>query len=125
MQQLVPIPRALRYEMSSPLFYRRVGDSDWTSGRTVNISRTGVLFTGLQPKLVPEAGVEFVLMLQGLGRPGQSRVECRGTVVRVVRTATEGACAMAATIEGCEFLGLEPETKPGTGDAGPGGIVGN
>ncbi len=125
MQQSVTMPRASRYEMSTPLLYRRIGDDDWSTGRTVNISRTGVLFTGLPAHLQAATEVEFVLMLQALGQPGPSRVQCRGMVVRVVRTATEGACAMAATIEGYEFLGREPETEPGTGDAGSGGIVGN
>jgi hypothetical protein len=125
MQQPVTIRRASRYEMSAPLLYRRVGEGDWSTGQTVNISRTGMLFMGLPALLQAATEVEFVLMLQTLGRPGPSRVQCRGMVVRVVRTATEGACAMAATIEGYEFLGIEPEMEPGTGDAGPGGMVRN
>jgi hypothetical protein len=125
MQQQVTIPRASRYEISTPLLYRRVGDSDWSSGRTVNVSRTGVLFTGLPARIQAATEVEFVLMLQTLGRPGQSRVQCRGMVVRVVRTATEGACAMAATIAGYEFLGIEPEPDSGGGKTSSGGVVGN
>jgi hypothetical protein len=98
------------------VMYRRAGDPGWTSGRVVNISRTGVLFTGVPQEFEPATGVEFVLMLTSLGHRGPSRVQCRGRVVRVTRTATEGACAMAATIDGYEFLGIEPEMEPGAGN---------
>jgi hypothetical protein len=125
MQQLADRVRAPRYEMSAPLLYRPDGSGDWMTGRTVNISRTGVLFTGLAPELVPATRVEFVLLLQSLGHPGRSRVQCQGKVVRVTRTATDGACAMAATIDGYEFLGIGPEVEPGAGDVGPGGTVRN
>jgi hypothetical protein len=95
--------------MSSPLLFRRVGDRDWRSGSIVNISRTGVLFTGHLPGLVPATGVEFVLMLQSLGHPGQSRVRCRGKVLRHAGERPGAAGAVAVTIESYEFLGVDPD----------------
>lgn len=123
MQQLVTRPRAKRYEMSAPLMYRRAGDEEWTDGRTVNVSRTGVLFTGPPRVLDAAAEVQFVLMLPILGHPGRSRVQCQGRIVRVTRTAADGACAIVATIDGYEFLGIEPEAEPSVSETRPVGMV--
>ena len=38
--------RAHRYPLELPLRYRSVGDQDWSTGTTANISRSGVLFQG-------------------------------------------------------------------------------
>jgi hypothetical protein len=117
--------RAPRYEMSAALVYRPLGSVDWMAGRTVNVSRTGVLFRGVPPKLAPATAVEFVLMLESPGHPGRCRVQCQGRVVRICRTEADGACAMAATIDGYKFLGIGPDIDPGAGEVGPGGTVRN
>ena len=112
MQQLADSPRAPRYEMSTPLVYRCIGGS-WNEGRTVNVSRTGVLFQAVPPVLPAATRIEFILTLPSLGLPGSSRVQCRGRVVRNCRSPNEGECAIAATIDAYDFLGVAPERTPG------------
>jgi hypothetical protein len=109
MQQIADRPRATRYEMSAPLMYRAVGGSDWLAGRTVNVSRSGVLFRTAQPVLPAATRVEFILMLPSLGLPGSSRVQCQGQIVRYCALPSEGPPAMAATIDAYDFLGIGPE----------------
>ncbi len=109
MQQLADRPRATRYEMSAPLVYRTVGGGDWIAGRTVNVSRTGVLFHGSDPALPAATRIEFVLLLPSLGLPGSPRVQCQGQIVRQCHAPIEGQCAMAATIDAYDFLGVSPQ----------------
>ena len=113
MQQLADRPRATRYQMSAPLVYRCVGGGCWLNGRTVNVSRTGVLFQAVPPVLPATTRIEFILTLPSLGLPGNSRVQCQGRVVRHCHSPTDGECAMAATIDAYDFLGVAPETTSG------------
>ncbi len=108
MQQQGDRIRAARYEMSAPLVYRQIGSGDWLAGRTVNVSRTGVLFHTGAPVLPAATRIEFILMLPSLGLPGNSRVQCEGQIVRHCEASSD-ACAMAATIDAYDFLGVAPE----------------
>ena len=100
--------------MSAPLVYRSVGDGDWLTGRTVNVSRSGVLFQAVPPVLPAATRIEFILMLPSLGLPGSARVQCQGRIVRhCTGAANEGACAMAATIDAYDILGVARETSGG------------
>lgn len=105
MEPLVDRPRATRYPMSAPVLYRRVGAGQWQEGRTVNVSRTGVLFEALAT-LEADTRIEFVLMLPSLGLPAQSRVQCQGRIVRMWAQPPDIGCAMAATIDVYDFLGV-------------------
>ena len=116
MQSIADRPRATRYHMSAPVWFRCVGEQDWQLGQTVNVSRTGVLFTSGSPVLAAATRLEFVLVLPSLGHPGESRVQCEGQVVRQCRTASEGASATAATIDRYEFLGMTPASTAGLVD---------
>jgi hypothetical protein len=108
MQQLADRPRATRYRMSAPLVYRRTGEGYWLAGRTLNVSRSGVLFEAAVPVLPAATRIEFILMLPSLGLPGNSRVQCQGQIVRTCDAPVAGACAMAATIDAYDFLGISP-----------------
>ena len=112
MQQSADRPRAHRYDLSAPVLYRQVGEGDWSTGRTVNVSRTGVLFTECSRVPRAAAELEFFLMLPGLGHPGESRVQCQGRVVRQIGGPSDAAVAVAVTIESYRFLGLAPDTAP-------------
>ncbi len=97
--------RARRYRIHMILRYRPLGEKEWLSGETVNVSRSGVLF--LVPRLL-DAGmpIEFTLRLprEGRGEPGAT-VLCRGRVVRTVRPADgEFFPALAARISGYRML---------------------
>lgn len=112
MQQLADRPRAPRYEMATEVVYRRVGEGNWCEGRTVNVSRTGVLFQSGAPVLPSATRIEFILMLPSLGLPGRSRVRCQGQIVRQC-VGQAGKCAMAASIEAYDILGVAPESVGG------------
>jgi hypothetical protein len=123
MQLLADGPRATRYAMSAPLVYRCVGEGSWLAGRTVNVSRTGVLFQAVPPALPAATRIEFILALPSLGLPGASRVQCQGRIVRHC-APTESECAMAATIDAYDFLGVAPEATSGRVDVGRSGSGG-
>lgn len=91
---------APRYTLAVPVRFRRPGEADWQEGRTVNASRTGVLFATSGQPMPRGTPIELQLAL-----PGASRtvgVVCAGTVVRWETTAGCGV-RMAATIEDYRF----------------------
>ncbi len=56
------IPRAMRYAMTAPIRYRVAGSRDWNAGMTLNISRSGVLFTS-EGEILPGAVIDMWLAL--------------------------------------------------------------
>ncbi len=75
-------PRAERFPIRTPLRYREGGQADWNEGTTVNISRSGVLFSAeknVEPKTVLELRIMFPAEVIG-GVP--ANVVCWGPVVR-------------------------------------------
>ena len=75
-------PRKRRYPVAWPLQYRRVNDSEWRPGRTINMSVSGVLFQAEDP-LVPDEAVEVSIVFQAGGRHiPASLVTAIGYVVR-------------------------------------------
>ena len=75
-------PRAQRFPVKVPLKYRHAGTSEWLDGRTVNISRTGILFDASEE--IPlhsllEMRIDFPLM---------SRLSCHASVVRAADLST-------------------------------------
>jgi hypothetical protein len=103
-------PRARRFELEFPLSYRPLGHSDWHSGRSTNISRSGVSFRGEQP-LDPQTLIEvrFVMPVEVHGEL-PATVLCQGRVVRQITAAgSPEPAALAATIDTYEFL---PDRRP-------------
>ncbi len=96
------MPRAARFAIEVPIRYRAVGEPEWRSGQSANISRSGVLFRG-EEILLPETRVELILRLplMLLGEPG-AEVVCAGEVVRTVATTGQPA-TLAATIAQFRF----------------------
>ncbi len=117
MQIFVDATRATRFALSAAIQYRRAGDDAWHEGRTVNISRSGVLFGGCAVLFAPATVIEFVLLLPRPGLPGTSRVRCAGRIVRHCRGAPGAEPGMAATIEKYDFLGVEEEAVQGRVDS--------
>lgn len=94
-----PPMRAQRFQLHLPLRYRRLGEKEWHSGKTENISRSGMLFQAddvLQP--CSQVEINLVLPAEIAGLSG-TEVVCRGEVVRTVE-AHSGAmpAALAARI---------------------------
>ena len=83
--------RAHRYPLELPLRYRSIGDQQWSTGTTTNISRSGVLFHG-EMALGIDTEIEVGLLL--------SRITSGADIIfraRVVRTqAANGHPAMLA-----------------------------
>lgn len=80
----VPVDRAQRFALIIPLHYRRKGLSHWQDSRTINISRTGVLFQA-DEKLTENSILDIQIKF-----PKRATLACQGAVVR-----TEGtACAV-------------------------------
>lgn len=105
MQLLEGRPRATRYVMATTVLYRPVGTERWHEGRTVNVSRSGVLFETPATLLDETTPIEFILVLPSLGLPGHARVQCLGQVVRRGEAGTAGG-SIAATIDAYDFLGV-------------------
>jgi hypothetical protein len=95
-------PRAPRLQLRAPIAFRTSPSGTWAEGWTIDISRSGVLFTVDSPIPGPAADLEFVInlsggALQGPGVPLLPNLHCRGRVVRTAATA-EGQPAVAASI---------------------------
>jgi hypothetical protein len=87
-------PRAQRFPIQTPVSYRASGETEWSQGTTVNISRSGVLFRAgreIEPKTVFEMRILFPPEITG-GVP--ANVVCWGPAVR----SESGGSLVAAAI---------------------------
>jgi len=96
--------RAPRYIVTMPVRYRKVAEAEWHKGRTVNISRSGVLFQADQ-LWERDTTVELVLELPATPMSATpARVSCRGRIARVAAApAPDTLPALAAAFEDYEF----------------------
>jgi hypothetical protein len=92
----VQISRAQRFPLHIPIQYRRSDPSAWHESKTVNISRTGILFTTDQV-LAPHTALEIQVRF-----PTAAVLSCQGSVVRT----PESACAVK--IHNCRLLPKNP-----------------
>ncbi len=72
----VQIPRAERFPLTVPIHFRKAGTPHWLDGKTINISRTGILFQTNEIFSV-NSPVDIRVKF-----PAQSMLECHGFVVR-------------------------------------------
>jgi len=82
MNQPQPVftPRAQRFPFHVPLSYRTSDDAIWHTCKTVNVSRTGILFRtseALPPNTAVDIRVRF---------PLRKTLCCHGTVVRTQKS---------------------------------------
>src|SRR5579871_47708 len=91
--------RAQRFQLHLPLKYRQLGQNNWRSGTTENISRSGLLFHAEEP-LAPNALLEINLVLPPeIAGLSAAEVVCRGEVVRAADEVNQGmGPALAAKI---------------------------
>jgi hypothetical protein len=102
------IPRAERFARPATILYRRAGDVRWREGRTENISRSGVLFRGMEPVEL-QAPVEIVMDLPAeVAGAGAGMSLGRGRIVRQQPEEHDVLTAFAATINDWEKLALGP-----------------
>ena len=76
------VPRAERFPIRTPLRYRESGQAAWSEGTTVNISRSGVLFSS-QKEIKPRTLLELrILFPEDVVGEKPANVICWGPVVR-------------------------------------------
>jgi PAS domain S-box-containing protein len=76
--------RAKRFALQLPLKYRPLGEQDWHSGTTENISRSGMLFRA-EGLISPNVQLEINLVLpREIAGLSDAEVVCRGEIVRAV-----------------------------------------
>lgn len=82
-------PRASRFQVRLEVRYRLEGDTEWRSGLTENVSRSGVLFRS-PLTAEPKTALDLILVVPGgvAGEP-PSRLRCHGEVVRIETCADE------------------------------------
>jgi len=97
------VPRAPRLSIRKPIFYRQLGHSQFHLGMLQNLSESGVLLES-HPPLPEGANLEMIFEMpqEITGRPN-SRVLCRGEVVRSVY-AESGIPLVGVAISGYRFL---------------------
>lgn len=93
--------RATRFTLDVPVEYRPLGDPLWRAGRTINMSRTGVLFRGEQP-LDVDTPIEMRVFLQTETGKLLSELFCRARVVRHQPGAAQPH--VAASFQDVEFI---------------------
>ncbi len=112
------LPRAPRFDLALAVHYRRHRARHWSDGMSINVSRTGVLFTTCAPP--PSCGdrIDFFIQLPTpAGTPGCD-ARCTGRVVRIVPPGTKREMpAVAVTID---HYVLERESARSTRWAAPG-----
>jgi hypothetical protein len=96
--------RGRRYPIRITLRYRTDAEPQWQEGRTVNISRTGVLFNANNP-LEVRTTVQMTLMLPAeIAGDEAAEVFCLGRIVRTIPPgAPDESTLLAATISGYLF----------------------
>lgn len=76
------LPRAERFAIPIAILYRSLGETDWRSGLTENISRSGVLFR-TDRRLEPDTPLEMMLDVPTIvSIPASGTALRRGRVVR-------------------------------------------
>lgn len=79
--------RAKRFALQLPLKYRPLGEQNWHSGTTENISRSGMLFRA-EELISPNVQLEINLVLpREIAGLSDAEVVCRGEIVRAVESS--------------------------------------
>jgi PAS domain S-box-containing protein len=101
--------RAQRFNLQLPLKYRLLGEDDWRTGTTENISRSGMLFRA-EEMMPPAAQLEINLVLPAeIAGVASAEVVCRGEVVRTIAPETPNMNpALAAKILQYHFQHSSP-----------------
>jgi hypothetical protein len=95
--------RASRYPVTITVRYRPLGEIGWCESKTINISRSGILFEASEP-VDPETSLELNFDLPSeIGGSGEGEVTCRGLVVRtMLPPASDSSPRVAASF--ADFL---------------------
>jgi hypothetical protein len=94
MEQGDPAPlrgpgRAQRYALHLPVLFRRVGDADWQSGTTENLSDSGAVIRAATP-LMPATRIEVIISLPSSATQPGGCLTGQGQVVRSFSPLPQG-----------------------------------
>jgi hypothetical protein len=90
--------RATRLPLEIEIEYRFTSRGAWRASRTINVSRSGVLFRTERPPRIG-AVIEFVLRLRRVAAASEmTDLRCQGRLVRA-EDGSNGQWSAAATIE--------------------------
>ncbi len=73
--------RAPRYDLALPVFYRPIGNEDWHAGTSLNISRSGIIFS-VSGDLEIGSKIEVHVVFHAGERLWPNDIRCTGEVVR-------------------------------------------
>lgn len=92
-------PRAQRYPIAAPVRFRHVGHLGWRSGRTMNLSRSGVLFES-EAALAAGTVVDLAISLptHADGQTGKTMIASAIVVRQLTPENAPGKLALAARI---------------------------
>ena len=103
------VPRAERFALPASILYRPAGDIRWREGRAENISRSGLLFRGMEPVDL-QMPVEILMDVpEQVAGPAAGASLCRGRIVR--QDDGRDARVFAATISDWEVLQFDPDPR--------------
>ena len=102
------VPRAERFALPATILYRPAGDIRWREGRTENISRSGVLFRGVEAVDL-QTPVEMLLEMPAeVAGAAAGASLCRGRIVRYEAEDGGAQPALAAVISDWEAFQADP-----------------
>jgi PAS domain S-box-containing protein len=97
-REKIPAFRAQRFQLQLPLKYRQLGQDNWRTGTTENISRSGMLFHA-EEAIPNNVQLEINLVLPAeIAGLAAAEVVCRGEVVRSSNPGIKIRPALAAKI---------------------------
>jgi hypothetical protein len=101
--------RGRRFPITAQLLFREHGQSEWRTGATINVSRSGVLFRADGTPPGTAETLDFILTLPMNGESPAPHVRCTGHVVRVASgVIANGGHAVAVSIDGYALEGRIP-----------------
>jgi hypothetical protein len=95
--------RAQRFPLELPVRYRCVGESEWMTSMTQNISRSGVLFHAVRPLDVATQIEINIAMPQVAPASGAAEVRCRAQIVRIATASDQPQTVVAAAFLDFKF----------------------
>lgn len=102
------VPRAERFALPTSILYRPAGDIRWRQGRAENISRSGLLFRGVEPVDL-QMPVEILMDVpEEVAGSAAGASLCRGQIVRQNPDERDAQQVFAATISDWESLQADP-----------------
>ena len=91
--------RAQRFPLELSVRYRCIGESEWLTSTTENISRSGMLFHGVRP-LDVDTQIEISIAMPHVApASAAAEVRCRAQIVRIAPSSGQQTVMAAAFLD--------------------------